>query len=92
MKKVHESGEELKKLFTPEQYEVCFLKGTEAPFTEKYLYNKEKGIYECVVCGNELFSSEDKFESGTGWPSFTKASKVKIVKLQDDLSHSMHRT
>ncbi len=91
MKKVPESEEELKKRLTPEQYEVCFLKGTEAPFTGKYLYNKEKGIYECVVCGNELFSSEDKFESGTGWPSFTKAIKGKNVKLQDDYSHGMHR-
>ncbi len=91
MKKIPESEEELKKRLTPEQYEVCFLKGTESPFTGKYLYNKEKGIYECVVCGNELFSSEDKFESGTGWPSFTKAIKEKNVKLRDDFSHGIHR-
>ncbi|MEM3383779.1 MAG: peptide-methionine (R)-S-oxide reductase MsrB [Nitrososphaerales archaeon] len=90
MEKAYKSEEKLKNL-TLEQYEVCFLKGTEAPFTGKHLYNKEKGIYKCVVCGNKLFSSEDKFDSGTGWPSFTKPIKEKNVKLQDDLSHGMHR-
>ncbi|NWG09445.1 MAG: peptide-methionine (R)-S-oxide reductase MsrB [Nitrososphaerales archaeon] len=91
MKKVPKSEEELKKSLTSEQYEVCFLKGTEAPFTGKYLFNKEKGVYECRVCGNELFSSEDKFDSGTGWPSFTKSIKGNNVKLQNDFSHGMHR-
>ena len=64
------SNEDWKRQLTPEQYEVCRNKGTEMPFSGKYNDCKEQGVYQCVCCGNDLFSSETKFESGTGWPSF----------------------
>ena len=70
--------EELKKKLSQEQYEICFLKGTEAPFTGKYLTNKTKGTYLCAVCENPLFSSSTKFKSGTGWPSYDKVISAKI--------------
>ncbi|OGK24068.1 peptide-methionine (R)-S-oxide reductase [Candidatus Roizmanbacteria bacterium RIFCSPHIGHO2_02_FULL_38_11] len=85
------SKEMLDKL-TKEQVDVCFYKGTEAPFTGKLLHNKEKGTYHCVVCGNPLFPSETKFESGTGWPSFYDVIKKGNVKLEEDASYSMDRT
>ncbi|MBS3051662.1 MAG: peptide-methionine (R)-S-oxide reductase MsrB [Candidatus Aenigmarchaeota archaeon] len=78
-----------KKKLTPEQYRVLREKQTERPFTGKLLDNKEKGAYVCAGCGNELFSSETKFGSGTGWPSFYEAKNVKLV---EDNSHGMHRT
>lgn len=77
---------------TPEQVDVCFYKGTEAPFSGKFIDNKVKGTYICVVCGKELFSSNTKFESGTGWPSFYDVIKIGNVKLIEDASHGMHRT
>ncbi|OGK19081.1 peptide-methionine (R)-S-oxide reductase [Candidatus Roizmanbacteria bacterium RIFCSPLOWO2_12_FULL_40_12] len=77
---------------TPEQYQVCRMRGTEAPFSGKYLENKESGMYNCVVCGSPLFSSNTKFESGTGWPSFYDVAKTGTVKLKDDSSHGMNRT
>lgn len=80
------------KELTPEQYQVCRLKGTEAPFTGKYLYNKGKGMYNCVVCESPLFLSDAKFESGTGWPSFYDVAKKRTVKLLEDTSHGMRRT
>lgn len=67
-------------------------KGTEAPFTGEYWNCKKKGIYRCVCCGAELFSSETKFESGTGWPSFWAPITEKAVAEKNDGSHSMHRT
>ncbi|MBI2011391.1 peptide-methionine (R)-S-oxide reductase MsrB [Candidatus Daviesbacteria bacterium] len=82
---------ELKKALTQKQYEICFLKSTEAPFSGKYLHNKARGIYQCVVCGEKLFLSDDKFESGTGWPSFDKVAENEKVKLKVDLSHGMKR-
>src|SRR5687767_3596293 len=85
------SLEELKAALSEEQYEICFLKGTEMPFTGEYLNNHEKGMYNCVVCGRELFTSDDKFESGTGWPSFDRAMDNKNVKLERDASHGMVR-
>ncbi len=84
-------NEKLKKKLTKEQYQVCIMKGTETPFSGKYLHNKEKGMYKCMVCGNELFSSDNKFDSGTGWPSFTKPMKEKKVKKQKDFNHGMER-
>lgn len=81
-----------KKKLTPEQYSCVFEKGTEAPFTGKYWNNQETGMYECIVCGHPLFSSEAKFESGTGWPSFDKPVNRENVELRDDHSHNMHRT
>jgi peptide-methionine (R)-S-oxide reductase len=83
--------EELKNKLTPEQYKVLREKGTEAPFTGKLLHEKRKGMYTCVVCGNELFSSEAKFDSGTGWPSFDDALPG-AVKHITDASHGMTRT
>lgn len=81
-----------KNQLTPEQVDICFYKGTETPFTGKYLYNKEKGIYSCTVCGNELFSSDTKFDSGTGWPSFWEGLNKKSVVLKKDKSYGMERT
>jgi len=80
-----------KKNLSAQQCNVLFDKGTEAPFTGKWLYNKEKGNYMCASCGTELFSSDTKFDSGSGWPSFTDANK-KNIELKEDNSHSMHRT
>jgi peptide-methionine (R)-S-oxide reductase len=83
--------EELKKKLTPEQYHVLREKGTEAPFTGKYVHEDKNGMYACVVCNTPLFSSDSKFDSGTGWPSFDKALPG-AVKLEEDNSHGMHRT
>ncbi len=80
---------DLKKL-TPEQHHILREKGTEAPFTGKWLYNKEKGNYLCTGCGTELFSSDTKFYSGSGWPSFSDANQ-KNIELKEDNSHGMHR-
>ena len=85
------SDEELKKKLTPEQYYILRQKGTEAPFTGKYLDNKDKGMYKCAACGAELFSSDTKFDSGSGWPSFYDVAHSSAVKLSDDSSHGMHR-
>ena len=84
--------EELKKKLTPEQYEIMRNKGTEAPFTGKYYDSHEQGMYVCAACGQELFSSDTKFDSGTGWPSFTDPVNQKNVELRDDSDHGMHRT
>ncbi len=82
---------EAKKKLTPEQYNVCFLKGTEPPGSGKFLHNKAKGMYVCVVCGQELFKSDTKFDSGTGWPSFWDPAVKANVKVHDDMSLGMHR-
>lgn len=84
--------EDWKKKLTSEQYQILREKGTEAPFTGKFLHNKESGMYACAACGAELFSSEHKFDSGTGWPSFYDVAQTGSVKLQDDNSHDLHRT
>jgi len=76
---------------TQEQYTVCFLKGTEPPFSGKYTNNHEPGLYVCVNCGQTLFSSATKFDSGTGWPSFWKPEAKTNVKIEDDFSLGMHR-
>jgi peptide-methionine (R)-S-oxide reductase len=81
-----------KEKLTPEQYHVCRLSGTEAPFSGKLVKNKENGMYKCVACGTELFSSDTKFESGTGWPSFYDVVNNKNVKTKTDTSHGMVRT
>lgn len=77
---------------TPEQYRVCRMKGTEAPFTGEYHTCKDPGRYTCVCCGNELFSSENKYNSGTGWPSFYQPTDEKNIKTEKDESHGMIRT
>lgn len=81
---------ELKQKLTPEQYKVAREKGTEAPFSGKYVYEKASGTYNCVVCGNPLFASTAKFDSGTGWPSFDEALPG-AVKEHADTSHGMRR-
>lgn len=84
--------EEWKKKLTPEQYEVLREKGTEAPFTGKYVNEHAKGMYRCAACGTELFSSDAKFDSGTGWPSFSEPANLEHVELREDGSHGMSRT
>lgn len=76
---------------TPEQYHILREKGTEIPFTGKYWASKEKGIYLCAGCETELFSSDTKFDSGSGWPSFYAPVSEKNVELQEDNSHGMKR-
>ena len=80
------------KELSPELYKVARQKGTEAPFTGKYVDNHAEGMYKCAVCGAELFSSDTKFDSGTGWPSFTDPVNLEKVELRADDSHGMHRT
>jgi peptide-methionine (R)-S-oxide reductase len=92
MNKVQKSEEEWKKQLTPEQYEVCRNKGTERPFTGEYYKSKEAGVYKCVACGNELFDSNTKFDSGTGWPSFYRPISEDHVDTAEDVSHGMRRT
>jgi peptide-methionine (R)-S-oxide reductase len=85
------TDEELRERLSPEQYRIVREKGTEAPFTGKYVDNHDTGMYACVVCGTELFSSETKFESGSGWPSFYDVAAQGTVELHDDHSFGMHR-
>lgn len=66
--------------------------GTEAPFTGKYWNNHERGMYLCAICGAYLFSSDTKFDSGTGWPSFTEPANLANIELRDDKTHGMNRT
>ena len=82
----------IKKKLTPEQYNICREKGTEAPFSGQYWNLKDKGIYKCICCETELFSSDTKFDSGTGWPSFFMPIKKNNIKEIKDLSNNMERT
>ncbi|MBI4528675.1 MAG: peptide-methionine (R)-S-oxide reductase MsrB [Deltaproteobacteria bacterium] len=91
-KKVVKTDQEWKAQLTPEQYHVCRKKGTETAFTGKYWNSKEKGIYQCVCCGNELFSSDTKYDSGTGWPSFWAPIAAENVKTEEDNNLFMRRT
>lgn len=84
--------EGLAEKLTPDEYHVLVEGGTEAPFSGEYLNSKETGMYKCKVCGNELFSSEAKFDSGTGWPSFDNPANTKNIILEEDNSFNMHRT
>lgn len=90
--KIYRTEAEWKKILTPEQYHVLREKGTDAPFTGKLTYNKEKGHYNCAACGNELFTSDMKFESHCGWPSFDKEIEGGRIKTVTDTSHGMVRT
>ena len=85
------TDEEWKETLTPEQYNICRNKDTERPFTGKYYDCKEKGVYKCSCCGNELFDSDTKFESGTGWPSFYKPINEENVKCESDSSLGVAR-
>ena len=89
---VQKTEEEWREELTPQQYEILRRKGTEPPFTGEYVYSKDDGIYRCGACGNELFSSDAKFDSGTGWPSFTEPANAAQVELRPDTSHFMQRT
>jgi peptide-methionine (R)-S-oxide reductase len=89
---IEKTDEQWREELTPEQYEVLRRKGTEPPFTGRYVHSKEDGIYRCAGCGAELFSSDTKFESGTGWPSFYEPAQSANVELVDDSSHGMRRT
>ena len=90
--KVTKSEQEWRDQLTPEQYEVLRSAGTEAPFTGEYVYNKESGDYRCAACGAMLFSADTKFESGTGWPSFTEPAVAAAVELRPDNGLFMRRT
>lgn len=82
---------EKRKELTPDQYNICFLKGTEPPFSGKYTENKEPGMYNCLVCGTPLFSSDAKFDSKTGWPSFDKPVENENIAYEEDYSLGMQR-
>ncbi len=90
--KVVKTDEEWRQQLTPEQYRVARQKGTERPFTGEYNNSKEAGVYQCVCCGNDLFSSETKFDSGTGWPSFWAPINQENVEAEADYSLFMPRT
>jgi len=92
MDKIVKSDAEWEKELTPEEFEVTRRKGTEYPFTGRYWNNHEEGVYRCVCCGTELFQSDDKFDSGCGWPSFSAPADPQTVETAEDRSHFMERT
>jgi peptide-methionine (R)-S-oxide reductase len=92
MEKVAKTEPEWKQQLTPEQYEVTRKKGTERAFTGKYWNNHEEGTYRCACCDAPLFSSETKFDSGTGWPSFSSPIAEENVHTENDTSYGMQRT
>ncbi|HEU4630195.1 MAG TPA: peptide-methionine (R)-S-oxide reductase MsrB [Gemmatimonadaceae bacterium] len=89
---VRRSDEEWKATLTPQQYDVCRRKGTEPPFTGRYWNEHRAGVYRCACCGNPLFDSETKFDSGTGWPSFYAPLRPDAVETEQDDSLFMRRT
>jgi peptide-methionine (R)-S-oxide reductase len=90
--RVVKSDEEWREQLTPAQYDVLRRAGTEPPFTGEYVFNKESGDYRCAACGTKLFDADTKFESGTGWPSFTEPAVAEAVELRPDNSLFMRRT
>jgi peptide-methionine (R)-S-oxide reductase len=90
--KVVKTDEEWKKMLTPEQFKVTRMKGTELACSGPFWNHHEKGIYQCVCCGNDLFTSDTKFESGTGWPSFFQPVAKENIREESDDSHFMERT
>ncbi|UCF03776.1 MAG: peptide-methionine (R)-S-oxide reductase MsrB, partial [Deltaproteobacteria bacterium] len=90
--KVVRSDEEWRRLLTPEQFKITRRKGTEPPYSGKYHNFKGKGIYQCVGCDNHLFSSDTKFDSGTGWPSFWEPISKNSIRTEADNSFFMRRT
>jgi peptide-methionine (R)-S-oxide reductase len=92
IQKINKTEEEWRKQLTPEQYAVTRQRATERPFTGEYVHNKSDGNYVCVACGLPLFSSETKFESGSGWPSFWDVIQAGNVELHQDNSLWMRRT
>jgi peptide-methionine (R)-S-oxide reductase len=89
---VSKTDREWRESLTPQQYEVCRRKGTEPAFTGAYHAVKDPGLYRCVCCGEPLFKSSEKFDSGTGWPSFWQPAAPDAVATEEDLSHGMRRT
>ncbi len=90
--KIQKTDADWEDKLTPEEYRVMRQKGTEAPFSGEYVHTQDKGMYRCRACGVELFSSETKFDSSTGWPSFTEPANRESIELKDDLSLGTHRT
>ena len=90
--KVNKTDEEWRRELSPEQYEVMRKKGTERPWSGEYNATKDPGVYRCAGCGAELFRSEAKFDSGTGWPSFTAPAQADSVETEEDRSLFMRRT
>ena len=91
-KRVEKSEEQWKAELGPEEYRIIRQKGTERPFTGEYVNEKAEGVYRCRACGSPLFSSENKYDSGTGWPSFYEPAVDKNVREESDRSHGMRRT
>ena len=89
---MYKDKEDFKEKLTPEQYHALREKGTEQAFTGKYHDSHEKGMYTCSACGTDLFSSDTKFDSGTGWPSFTEPASLKNIELKEDTINGMKRT
>lgn len=85
------NDDEWKDKLTPEQYEILRQKGTEAPGSGKLLHNHQTGNYQCAACGNVVFTSDTKFDSGSGWPSFYDVANTEAVRLVQDTSHGMSR-
>jgi len=90
--KIRKSDDEWRQKLTPEQFAVARQKGTERAFSGAYWDNHDAGVYRCICCNAELFGSDDKFESGSGWPSFTRAVAEGRVRTETDRSHGMERT
>jgi peptide-methionine (R)-S-oxide reductase len=86
------TDEQWREELSPEQYEVLRRAGTEPPFSGKYVHNKDSGMYQCGACGADLFSSDTKFDSGTGWPSFYEPAIAENIETKDDTGHGMVRT
>jgi peptide-methionine (R)-S-oxide reductase len=89
---VNKTEEDWRQELSPEQYAVLRDAATEPPFTGKYVYEKSDGMYRCAACGSELFSSDTKYDSGSGWPSFTDPAVASNVELREDRTHGMVRT
>jgi peptide-methionine (R)-S-oxide reductase len=88
---IQKTNAEWKAILTPEQYHILFEKGTEPPFSGIYVNNKKPGLYLCAACNNILFSSTEKFDSGSGWPSFWDVYSSSSIILKTDTSHGMNR-
>ncbi|MDX1638047.1 MAG: peptide-methionine (R)-S-oxide reductase MsrB [Balneolaceae bacterium] len=90
-KRVEKTDEEWRRELTEEQYRITRQRGTERPFSGQYCESHQPGLYACVCCGTELFDSSGKFESSSGWPSFTEPVADNVIRYREDLSHGMHR-